>query len=177
MTEQRPRPQYGEYASDEDQAKAAGKDAAAPAETEHGASPLAPPPAPATTANAKPTSAAAVASRRSWDLLLSVMLLVIGALNVVSYYASPLDLSALIQQVYDQFDGGRFTAIDLARSVALWFGVAQFVIFAITALLTILALRRGRLAFYIPLAGAVVFLIAGTVLVSIAMGADPPVVA
>lgn len=170
MTEQRPRPQYGEYASDEEQAKAAGKATAVP--TPGSQAPGSVPDA-IVSARSRPVD---TASRRSWDLPVSVMLLVIGALNVLSYYPNPLDLSALIQQVYDQFGAGRFTAVDVAQTVTVWFGVTQFVIFAITALLTILALRRGRLACYIPLVGAVAFLIAGTVLVSIAMGADPPVI-
>ncbi len=146
----RPRPQYGEYASPEQQAAAAGLPyrphvGAAPP---HGQvpAPLAPPPAVG--------GVAATAPNRRWDFVLSSLLLGYGLFNVVLGISQYSDLAGLItSQLYAPQGIGTYAASPLTARLGVVIIVGQVILYLITALLTVLRLRAGRIAFWIPLSG------------------------
>jgi hypothetical protein len=151
---ERPRPQYGEYASPEQQAAASGTPyrphvhAAPP----HGQAPapIAPPPGHDTRIGAPPVQA-----NRRWDFVLSSLLLGYGLFIVLFGSSQYTDLAGLINtQLYAPQKIGTFAATPLSAQLGVVIIVSQAVLYLITAVLTVLRLRAGRIAFWIPIVGA-----------------------
>jgi hypothetical protein len=146
--EERPRPAYGEYATPEQQAAAMGKK-------------YAPPPDPATIVHTSPPQAgqpitAAVPGRR-WDFFLTALLLIYGVYSVISRLFDYSNLNALAER-YAQAEGvSGFTPVSahLATALGLVVNVSDIVIFLLVAWVTLRLLRRGKIAFYVPLIGGI----------------------
>ena len=202
MTEPRPRPQYGEYASPEDQAKAAGLEFVPPvadtdvadkaSKTDKADKPTRPTrPAKATTpaVYAPPTvtpttpidgtdvdGAAASASsrpRRNWDQLLTGILLAFGAVSVFTAIPQYLNLGGVLSDVFEQFGTAEFTSIALANQVGIALNVIQLVLFVVTVVISIQLLRKNRIAFYVPVIGGVLCGIITLILMAVVMSSDP----
>ncbi len=167
MSDQRPRPEYGEYATPEEQARAIRSPLPVPPALER---PL--PPQHPSMEPAAEQSALARPSRR-WDVILSAVLLAYGAANVVSGLGQFADVPRLIDQVFAAQGVGEFTPTSNATTVGIVINVTNVVLYLIALVLTVLRLRRGRLAFWIPLtAGVAAGLFAGVLIVSLMVG-DP----
>ena len=144
--EPRPRPQYGEYATPEQQRAAIQQPEAAPTVS---ADPPHPPTAPATTVAARPT--------RTADRVITLALLIYGLVTVISAVPQLVDFSEFAK-TWMTVAGvdGEFT--NTAQG-ALWGGIAATV-FAVGWLMTAgfawWSLARGRLSWWIPLVGAIV---------------------
>lgn len=157
MTDERPRPRYGEYATPEIQVGAGGTVVPVPAtpsvEKTRGRSSDArvawsskvgagdPPPA---------------RTRRRWDLYLTSILLAYGLFTVISGLFQYSDLAAVIQQVYTAQGIGRFTSVDGARLGGLVVNIVNLALFAVTAVLTYRRLRARKISFWLPLVGGAV---------------------
>lgn len=166
MSDPRPRPQYGEYATPEEQRAAIRHPApdAAPPASDHPH----PPTAPATTVAAQPT--------RTADRVITVLLLVYGLITVISAVPQLIDFTAFAE-TWMQVAGvdGEFTNSAQGR---VW-GTVGACVYAggwiVTALLSWLSLSRRRISWWIPLVGAIVtFLIVSVCLVVPLLG-DPAV--
>jgi hypothetical protein len=150
----RPLPQYGEYATPEQQAKAMGLDYVPPAVT-----PVLPAPVPAQVA---------VAPRGGYaNRFLTIILMCIGGVilidNVPEYFSYASTLS-------QGFAALGVTAIHVPASfnrIGILALVANAVIYIGTVLLSVRALRRGRISFYIPILGFVVFALVLAILIAI----------
>jgi drug/metabolite transporter (DMT)-like permease len=156
MTDERPRPQYGEYAPE-------GWVSPVPAQPEpsiHGAPPV---PAPVDRPPAP----------RRWDRVLTVGLLAFGLYWVVSGYFSFSDLSAIINQVFDQYGIGEFTSTAAASSAGTALMVVQSVFWAGAVLVAVSRLRANKLAFFWPLVFGAVSMIVCGVIVGVVMTSDP----
>jgi len=160
----RPRPQYGEYASAEEQRARIQTPAPDPAPT-----PPVPPAAPMWG-----TRAPAQAPGQAANRVITVGLLVYGAVNVVLSVFSFFDLPAVIDSTYRVMGiSGSFENVAAARA---WGVVAAIVLIAGyvgTVLLSIRALRRRRVSWWIPLVGAVVTYIIVSVCIAVPMVNDP----
>jgi hypothetical protein len=171
--EERPRPAYGEYATPEQQAAAMGKQ-------------YAPPPDPATMVSEHPpyarqagSSAVPVVPSRRWDFFLSALLLVYGLYSVVSGLFQYSDMDAVANRYFQSQGIGTFTSTTphLATALGLIVNASDIVIFLLVAWITLRLLRRGRIAFYVPLIGGVLAgLIVGTCLI-VLMLSDPSFIA
>jgi hypothetical protein len=153
---ERPRPEYGEYATPQDQADAIAK-ASPPV------SPLlTPADRPAAVTPAAPVARPAVPvltaerPRRRWDLVLSIALLAYGLLTVFGGFVQYSDIPSIINQAYAAQRIGEFTSIEQAETVGTTIMVVNVVLYAITAFLTVQLLRARRLAFYVPVVGGAV---------------------
>jgi hypothetical protein len=211
MADSRSRPQYGEYASPEDQAKAirvpvpppeqAPLAAPAPgrvtgygAGQEPSAGPWARPGQQGDTAGqqgpgqqgpGQPGNAAgqpglgqpADAARRmvrTRDMGFTAALLAIGLFWVIVSIPGMADLPATIQQTYAmQGYTGKYGPVALGATIGLVINISQLVLWAVTCGLSVLAIRKGRRAFYIPLAGGAVSGLVVMVLTIVAMLNDP----
>jgi hypothetical protein len=164
----RPRPQYGEYASAEEQRARIETPAPGPAATPP-ASPPAPPTAPLWGARS-PAQAPGQAANR----VITIGLLVYGAVNVLLSVFSFFDLPTVIAGTYRVMGiSGSFENVAAART---WGVVAAFVLIAGyvgTVLLSIRALRRRRASWWIPLVGAAVTYIIVSVCIAVPMMNDP----
>lgn len=180
----RPRPAYGEYATPEEQrARIQQPDAtwaldtgqaidgtdASPSAAQ-GASHAAPP----TQRWPVDTSAEAARSGRNIDRVVTLSLLVVGAFNVVFTAVSYFNLPALADQAMKIIGiPGSFTNLDAAR---LWGPIAAIVLIAGFLLTAFFAWRRvskGKLAWWIPLVGAVVTYVFVYICLAVPLLGDP----
>ena len=178
MTDQRPRPQYGEYASVDEQIAAGG----IPVELEPVVtSPTTGVTGPADQGLVPPDPSTRIPggppAPKSWDFALSVTLLIFGAYTVGSSIAGLLDFSAVLREVYAQAGYGEYTSDGLADSIGIAILVSQSVLFIATLVVTVLRLRAKRVAFFVPLIGGAVAGLLMVALVLVAMTADPALAA
>lgn len=164
----RPAPQYGEYATPEEQrARIRLPDATGRLETGHAPVQPAPqpwgPPAPQAAPPAQPWAPprsgaqASAAGARPGDRLATMILLGVGLVYVLLSSVSLFDLpDALTQAMHTLGVPGEFTNVDSARLWGIVAAVVLLVGYAGTAAIALRRLRRGRLSWWIPLVGAVV---------------------
>ena len=160
----RPRPQYGEYASPEEQRARIQR----PEVTESLEAGVAPAP------EASEASAAAVTPGPLVDRIVTFGLLTFGFVNVVLGIAQRLDFPAFANGMARSF--GVSVSYTASTAGFLWSTVASVILgvgFLITAWLTWRRLRRGRIAFWVPLVGAVVTGLVAAAFVMIAFSSDP----
>lgn len=162
MTDQRP--QYGEIATLEEQRRAAGLPPIVEAEPETGT-----PPRSAAPEVSSPRRAGAPVDR-----FVTIALLAYGLVNVVVTALSYLDFSTAMNEVMRLMGiDGEFTNYAQGR---LWGTIAALVLavgWSVTAYLSIRRLRRGRLTWWVPVAGAFVTTIVASICVAIPMMGDP----
>ncbi|MER7796693.1 DUF6264 family protein [Microbacterium sp. NPDC096154] len=160
----RPRPQYGEYATPEEQA----------ARIRQPLPPLSSAPAPAAPPVATPgvRTPAAMTPGRVVDRGAAVALLAYGLLSLANAIPAILDPSALLDLLALDVDPAGLAA------TRAW-GVAAIAVlvlgWVLTAWLTWRAHRRGWVVFWIPLAGGLVFNAVSGVMMAIGLLADPAV--
>jgi hypothetical protein len=152
MTDERPRPKYGEYAD----------------------VPPAPAPAPATI----PTEAVepeptVTRPRRTWDLVLSTALLLWGVFDVVTGFPAYARLGTTVATAAEQQGFGGFASVDLADEVGSWLNIVRVVILVVAILGTLWRLARGRLAFWVPLSAGGLAVAVVVVSVFVILVGDP----
>ncbi|MBW9093517.1 hypothetical protein JNB62_07475 [Microbacterium jejuense] len=179
--EARPRPQYGEYASPEEQRARIQQPApawqqpvtpAVPVVTEAPGAGI-----PQAQQDADALSAGAPVRPRLVDRVVTIALLVYGLFNVVTSFPSFLDYGAYAETMFAVM-GLDVTLSDPAAGRP-W-GIAAAVVLALgwiaTALVSLWSLRRGRLTWWIPLAAGILFTLVTGVLMAIPLMSDPAVV-
>lgn len=178
----RPRPQYGEYASPEEQQARIQQPApqwqqpvtpTAPVMAETGGTGI----HPAQPAPDAPSVGAPVRTRLV-DRVVTISLLVYGLFNVVTSFPSFLDYGAYAETMFAVL-GLDVTLSDPAAGRP--YGIAAAIVLALgwiaTALVSLWSLRRGRLTWWIPLAAGILFTFVTGVLMAIPLMSDPAVVA
>lgn len=156
-----PRPQYGEYATPEEQA----------ARIRQPPRPSAPPVAPPSPA--APAARAGLTPGRMIDRAVAVGLLVYGLFSMVSAVPATMDPAPLLTMLGLEADEVGLTSTGgwgIAAAITLaagWF---------VTAWATYAAHRRGWILFWIPLVGGFVFNAVSGILITVALLSDPAVV-
>jgi uncharacterized membrane protein YhaH (DUF805 family) len=164
VTDARPRPEYGEYATTEEQAEAMGvvyRPAVEPVE------PVAPQPQPV-------VPAAAIVQPRRWDLVTTIALIVFGTYVTVSGFATYGDLPSALTQIYSMYgyeDGYDGTAA--AATFGMVINIVQVVLLAVAAYLSSRRLRTGKVTFWIPLTAGILSSATSTTLLMILLFSDP----
>ncbi|WP_167138846.1 DUF6264 family protein [Diaminobutyricimonas sp. TR449] len=157
MTDATPeRPQYGAYATPEQQALARGTEL--------------PPPEVMSPAAVPPIEASK--SRRG-DRIAAVALLACGFINVVTGIPGWLRLPASLQAAYDQLGVGEFQAVELASALGIAALITQIVLWLGALGITVALIRAGRLSWWVPLTAGVIAVVGTSVLIGIAIMADP----
>ena len=176
MTDERPRPQYGEYATPEEVEAIRGTP---PPPHPDELQPLAPPPqahqrvSPPNVSSPVPGTAFPAQRTHAWDAFVTVALLVIGVWNTVQSVPGFLDFHALLTSATNS---GLLSGIKIpddlsVQGVAL--AVVDVALLLIAVVGAVLRIRRGRIAFWIPLtAGVLAFLVTVVVITSIVLS-DP----
>ncbi|MCW3491782.1 DUF6264 family protein [Microbacterium sp. SSM24] len=170
----RPRPQYGEYATPEEQrARIAQPDIGlvyepAPVADE----PVAAPPAPQAGAAAEPGTPRS----RPIDRIVTFALLAYGLVNVISSFSALIDYSSYAETMFSIL--GVDAELSDPAAGRPW-GIAAAIVLAVgwlvTAAVSWMSLRRGRLSWWIPLLGGVVFTFTSAMLVLVPIMNDPAV--
>ncbi|MDY0911082.1 DUF6264 family protein [Microbacterium sp. CFBP9034] len=179
----RPRPQYGEYASpEEQQARIRQPDVTWALETGQASPAEAPAVAPTAVAPplgaapATPDASARPQRSRAIDRIVTFALLAYGLVNVISAFPAMVDYVAYTDTMFEILgldvelsdpSGGRPWGI--AAALVLAFG------WLLTALLAWVNLRRGRLSWWIPLVGGIVFTFVAAMLILVPIMNDPAV--
>jgi hypothetical protein len=173
-SDERPRPRYGEYAppgwswqppQTEEQTTPAAEPDAAPNPTA--------PTAPAAPAPVQDASAATPRTAPRWDRILTIGLLAFGAFGAWNSAASLQEIPRQMQLSYEVMGVGTFTPPEWLPTLALVGAIIQLALYAVVLGLSILRLRSGRIAFWIPLAGGAASFAVTLVLLSIVMLNDP----
>ena len=188
--ERRPRPQYGEYATPQEQAKIIADSLppvspllvpppAAPA-----VQPASAPPTAVGSAHRAPNAAtrasasaaqgtAAPRRRRRWDLILTAVLLGYASVNVIAQLTARDMLTTIVTQFFVAQGIGDYTPTALTTTLGNSLNVVTLALFVLTVLATTWMLRRGRVAFWVPIAGGVAASIVALVFVVILLQSDP----
>lgn len=141
MTDDRPKPQYGEYATPEQQAAAMGHVYVPP---------TAPEPA---------TDVAPDYPRQSSYVgrFVTIFLLALGGLNLVTGVPTYLDLTSTLRAAAEVSGTSLHNLPSSVNGAGIPIIIANVVIYALTVLWAMFALRRGRASVYIPIVGFFVF--------------------
>lgn len=187
----RPRAQYGEYASAEEQQRARGlpeqapkADAGAQVPQAGDAAPLVSPanaaPQPKSQASSRPNDApqwpvaeAKPKHPHPVDRVVTLILLALGLFLLLNGIPGYLALPDALQLAYDQLGAGTYGATEVAASLGVTALVVQAILWIATAASAWFAVNRGRMAWWIALLGGVLSFIATMVIVAIALFADP----
>ncbi len=162
----RPRPQYGEYATPEEQRRRSGNDMIAP--VVH-APVVAEAPAPAATDAARPAHPV--------DRLAALALLAYGLWNVISSALTFLNPSSLMTTMMQMLGiSGTFSNYEQAKTWGMVAAILLIVGWTATAAWTLLRLRRGKLGWWMPLVGGAVFVTLSSLCMLIPFYADPAVI-
>jgi hypothetical protein len=187
MSDERPRPQYGEYATPEQQAHAMGKRPIPP--LRH-LPEMPPPPDPAkrvvdptqlpnstkapdpTNRVLDPTQGIGSAPRVAGhpvDRVFTIVLLGLGLFQLLDSIQGYLDFRVALNQLATQF-GLSYAAPAAAAQAGYWILASNVVLLVLTAVVAIRFVRSSRIAFYVPLIGYLLFEI---VMVTIVMTIVP----
>jgi hypothetical protein len=173
--DERPRPQYGEYAPEGWSWQPADQPDAAAAAAQ--AAPPPPPPMPAHAPGPGPAgtgaTAAATAAPRNVDRFFTILLLAVGAIGAWNTSVSLHQLPGAVQTVYSQQGVGTYTPQDWLPTLALIGTVFMLALYAAVLGWSIARIRARKVAFWVPLAGGAVAVLSTMVLTSIVFLTDP----
>lgn len=165
----RPRPEYGEYATPQEQAKAIAKSQPLPPRAEQPvegrAAPVPPP--------AIGPSGTPVARGGSADRFATLLLLALGLVYLVGGSPSYLALPATLDTVYQQWGIGSYAATGFASAIGIVVVVSQAVIWVVIAVIAIRRLRSSRSSWWVPVVGAVATFVVTVILMAIVIMSDP----
>jgi len=171
MSDPRPRPQYGEYATPEEVAALRG----VPLEP----TPPAMPPPPTDSPVAPRTGARAAVPVTGWrrfDRALTIALIVFGVFNVVQSAPLFIDFAPTLELAAKSVTYVDLTSLEFGEAAR----VGGYVLFAISIVLLVaaagfsyLALSRSRVAFWIPLTAAALNLVCYLVVLAVVLYSTP----
>lgn len=166
MTEQRP--QYGEYATPDEQRRLAGLP---PLDTVIEA----PQSASAVVAEpATPEPARSITKARPWDRIITIALLAYGVVNVFMTGMSYLDLPTVMNQSMDILGiDGEFTNFAQGKAWGTAAAVLLVAGWAVTAWLSLRRLRTGKITWWVPLVGAAATMLIASICIMVPMMGDP----
>ena len=166
-----PSPEYGEYASPEEQAKAIARSRS---EEVPRSTASVPPPAPAAPVTAPTaTPAAAPAAAGVLDRLVTVVLLALGLVYLIGGAGGYLDLATTLDTVYAQFGIGEYTPTSATSAFGIAFVASQAVIWVVSAAWSYRRLARGRRSWWVPVLGAVASFVVTVALFGALLASDP----
>jgi hypothetical protein len=154
MSDDRPQPRYGQYAP-----------GPPPAPTPQ-PTPLVSEPDPV------PTSPTAPA-RRTWDVVLTTVLLLIGTWDVVTSFPAYAELGRVLSAVFEQQGMGDFTSYELATQLGLVANVLRIALLVAAVIVSLVRINRNRIAFWAPLGAGVLAALAVLVCMFVVIFSDP----
>ncbi|MBN9157646.1 MULTISPECIES: DUF6264 family protein [unclassified Microbacterium] len=165
--EQPRRPAFGEYATPEEQSRRAGR-------------PMPPPvvPVPPTVLPVVPPAQdTAERPAHPVDRMASIALLAYGVWNVITTVIAYLDPSSLMTSMMRMMGiTGTFSNYGPARTAGIVAGIVLIVGWIVTAAWSVARLRRGKLTWWLPVAGGIVFGMLASICIAVPFMTDPSVV-
>jgi uncharacterized membrane protein YhaH (DUF805 family) len=182
MTDQdpreRPRPQFGEYATPEEQRASI----QVPQESAHADEPV--PVLASRSAEEAPrptggrfvpdsTSKPAAAAGNSADRIATIALLAIGLFNVLTTVPGLLDLPSTLNAAFERMGLGTFTPTPAASAIGIGLAIFYGLAWLATLAISLRSLRAARLSFWIPLVAGVVVTIVAMICFLVLFFGDP----
>ena len=167
----RPRPQYGEYASESEQRAHIREPLAEPTPT-----PLHPPVAPVPPVSSYEMAAPVDPARaaRQPDRIVTIVLLAIGALNVVTSFFSFLDFATMVDRSYAMMGvDGSFSNVAAGKTWGLISALVLVAGYLVTVVIARARMKANKLAWFIPIGGAVVTYVVLMACISVPLMSDP----
>lgn len=153
MSDDRPRPAYGEYATPEQQAAAMGRQYV--------------PPEPVTAIPDAVLPQASIARPPGYaNRFLTVFLLGLGALTLFGNAPTYFNYATAIRGALSAAGMSSIMVPSSLNAVGVPTLIANVVIYLATVVVSVLVMRRGRVSFYIPLVGWAVFIIVSVILIA-----------
>jgi hypothetical protein len=134
------------------------------------------PAVPAGAAPARPAYLAGQGARRApwrFDAAITIGLLAAGLVNVVGSIQANADPAQAIDQSFSVFGAGAYTTTPQTAVIGIAVNVVNIVVFVLTAWISLELVKRKRVAFWVPIAGALLAGLVTTVLVLSLILADP----
>jgi hypothetical protein len=187
----RPRPQYGEYASTEEQLASIKDPAArelarpAPAPVVDPATQTGQPTLPAMASWERPSGADVDRSgapplierqARPLDRIVTMLLLAFGLFQTLVYIPSLLQFGETMKRTFETLDIA-FTNTAEANTMGIVILLVYCVLWVTALLLSMFSLRKGRLAFWIPLVAGILAALIASVLMLVVASGDPSFIA
>ncbi|HEY4267344.1 MAG TPA: DUF6264 family protein [Galbitalea sp.] len=159
MSDERPRPEYGEYATPEEQARAAGQTYVPPP-------PFAPPQAWRSDADEESTQPDVPIFNRGRfiDRVVTNGLLLIGVFSFIQSFEGDLSFGSLLKATATSFGVTDYEPSAGIDVVGRWILVINVVLLVASIAVSVVIARRGHLTFYIPLVGFFLFSTAQAIL-------------
>ena len=165
------KPEFGEYASPQEQARAIAR--SQPDAASQSTSPEPPRgPAPEHTAAATSTAGAGPAAG-PLDRMVTVTLLALGLVYLIGGAGGYLDLPRTLDTVYAQFGIGSYTPTGATPAFGIAFVASQSVIWIVVAAWSYRRLSRGRRSWWVPVLGAVATFLVTVALFGALLWSDP----
>jgi hypothetical protein len=111
--------------------------------------------------------------RQQTNLIVTVTLLALGLVNIGMSIGSYGNLGATIQTVYDRLGYGTYTSGALAASLGVVAIVVSVVVWLATAAVSALLIRKHKVSWWVPLAGATLQFVAIAIIMTVAVVSDP----
>lgn len=102
-----------------------------------------------------PEVVAAPSPRRTSDIFLTTMLLLLGVVDVVTGFSQFRSLADTVRATYASQGFPAFTADAFANDVGIVINIARVAILVLAIIVSLLLIRLHRRAFWVPLAAAV----------------------
>ncbi|MDQ0745530.1 hypothetical protein QFZ62_002838 [Clavibacter sp. B3I6] len=110
---------------------------------------------------------------RRFDAAITIGLLAAGLFNVVGSISSNADLGRSLNQSFALFGFGEYTATPQTAVIGIALNVVNVVVFVVTAWIALELVKRRRMAFWVPLAGAALAALIGVILLATLVMGDP----
>lgn len=178
MTEApRPAPQYGEYATPEEQQEIIRRSGGPQGPVPAGDAPVLPVAVPRTSPAADETAVSAAPATRRGDRFVTIALLAYGLYTVVTTIPQLIDYAGFAE-LWLSMAGidAEFTAVAEGRTWGITAAVLFAVAWIVTALLSWRAMARGRLSWWIAVVGAAIAFIVVSICLSVPLMSDPAVI-
>jgi len=114
-----------------------------------------------------------VPRRRTWDVVLTTVLLLWGVVDVVTGFAAYADLGAGLRAAYETQGIPAFDSDALADQLGAVLNVVRVVLLLAALAVALVQLSRHRLAFWAPLGAGVLAVLTLLVFVVVIVAGDP----
>lgn len=109
----------------------------------------------------------------SWDLAVTVILIVVGLLGTFLAISILAALPQAVQVLYTQEGLGAYTPAPSVAGIIVAGSITEAAVWLASTVVAILLMARGKRAFYVPLIGGVVAFVVIFVFMTIVLTTDP----
>lgn len=115
-------------------------------------------------------------ANKTTDRIATILLLAAGAMGSLNLAEAFMNLDKTFAQIYSLYDLGTFNAPEWFGTLGTVGWISVLAVYALTLIISVQFMQRGKLAFWVPLAGAALSFIVVTILMMFAVGSAPELI-